>query len=218
MAAHSRCDGTISNTSGVTVNSSATLTGIGTIDPPTVSIASGAMFAPGAAGIPGTSMTIAGNFAFESGAYLRGAAQWDEFHLCDRHRHGVARRHRACQLLRPASCRSGSTRFSTSAGLDNTTFSGLIIGNQPSGFDTSLAYTTDDVPARHDRGARRRIGTERQSAKRQPVQSTPVFNNGGSLPTNFCELVQPERQRPARLLCRNSTVKTRPPPRRVRSS
>ncbi len=52
----------------MTVNSGGTLGGTGIVDPLTVTINSGATFAPGTAGVPGTSITIAGNLAFASGA------------------------------------------------------------------------------------------------------------------------------------------------------
>ena len=60
--------GSITGTSSVTVNSGGTLGGTGIVDPLTVTINSGATFAPGTAGVPGTSITIAGNLAFASGA------------------------------------------------------------------------------------------------------------------------------------------------------
>jgi autotransporter-associated beta strand protein len=61
-------DGAITNSSSVTVNAGGTLTGTGLVDPPnTVTVASGGTFAPGN-GTPGTSMTISGNLAFQSGA------------------------------------------------------------------------------------------------------------------------------------------------------
>jgi autotransporter-associated beta strand protein len=61
-------DGAITNSSGVTVNAGGTLTGTGLVDPPnTVTVASGGTLAPGN-GTPGTSMTISGNLAFQSGA------------------------------------------------------------------------------------------------------------------------------------------------------
>jgi autotransporter-associated beta strand protein len=59
-------DGTI--TSAVTVNSGGTFSGNGTVDPATVTINSGAVFAPGLPGQPGTFMTINGSLAFQSGA------------------------------------------------------------------------------------------------------------------------------------------------------
>ncbi|CAN7265125.1 autotransporter-associated beta strand repeat-containing protein [Mesorhizobium sp. LjRoot246] len=61
-------DGAITSSSSVTVNAGGTLTGTGLVDPPnTVTIASGGMLAPGN-GTPGTSMTISGDLAFQSGA------------------------------------------------------------------------------------------------------------------------------------------------------
>ena len=62
-------EGSLTGTSSVVVNSGATLAGGGTVDPVTVTINSGATFAPGTPGAPGTSMTIAGNLAFQSGAF-----------------------------------------------------------------------------------------------------------------------------------------------------
>jgi uncharacterized protein with beta-barrel porin domain len=52
----------------VTVNSGGTLSGDGTVDPPAVTINAGGTLAPGLPGVPGTSMTIAGNLALQSGA------------------------------------------------------------------------------------------------------------------------------------------------------
>ncbi|WP_136622747.1 autotransporter domain-containing protein, partial [Mesorhizobium sp. 10.2.3] len=61
-------DGAITSSSSVTVNAGGTLTGTGLVGPPnTVTIASGGMLAPGN-GTPGTSMTISGDLAFQSGA------------------------------------------------------------------------------------------------------------------------------------------------------
>ena len=61
-------NGTIGNSSSVAVNSGGTLAGGGTVDPVTVTINSGGTLAPGISGMPGTSLTIAGNLAFQSGA------------------------------------------------------------------------------------------------------------------------------------------------------
>jgi len=59
--------GSITGTSGVTVNSGGTLTGTGTVDPAMTTIMGGGTLAPGN-GTPGTSITIAGNLAFQAGA------------------------------------------------------------------------------------------------------------------------------------------------------
>jgi uncharacterized protein with beta-barrel porin domain len=60
-------EGTITGTSAVTVNSGGVLMGAGTIDPLAVTIASGGTFAPGN-GTPGSSTSIIGNLALQSGA------------------------------------------------------------------------------------------------------------------------------------------------------
>ncbi|WP_454620908.1 autotransporter domain-containing protein [Bradyrhizobium cenepequi] len=60
-------EGTITGTSQVTVNAGGVLTGAGTIDPLTVTLAGGSTFAPGN-GAPGTATTIIGNLALASGA------------------------------------------------------------------------------------------------------------------------------------------------------
>src|SRR5580700_8305516 len=59
-------DGSIAPSSLLTVNNGGTLIGTGTVG--NTQINSGAVFAPGAAGTPGTSMAVAGNLAFQSGA------------------------------------------------------------------------------------------------------------------------------------------------------
>jgi len=59
--------GSITGTSAVTVNSGGTLTGTGTVGPATTTIMGGGTLAPGN-GAAGTSITIAGNLAFQSGA------------------------------------------------------------------------------------------------------------------------------------------------------
>ncbi|MGY4160097.1 uncharacterized protein with beta-barrel porin domain [Bradyrhizobium sp. USDA 4461] len=60
-------DGTIANATSVNVNAGGTLSGTGVVGPVTTTIMSGGSFAPGN-GTPGTSMTIAGNLVFQSGA------------------------------------------------------------------------------------------------------------------------------------------------------
>ncbi|MEW6642646.1 MAG: autotransporter domain-containing protein [Pseudomonadota bacterium] len=60
-------EGTITGTSSVTVNAGGKLMGAGVIDPPFVTINSGGTFAPGN-GTPGSSTSIVGDLAFQSGA------------------------------------------------------------------------------------------------------------------------------------------------------
>jgi autotransporter-associated beta strand protein len=58
-------DGSIATSSLTSVNANASLTGIGTVG--NTQISAGGIFAPGS-GTPGSSMTVAGNLAFQSGA------------------------------------------------------------------------------------------------------------------------------------------------------
>ncbi len=60
-------EGIITATSAVMVNAGGVLTGTGIVDPLTTTIASGAALVPGN-GTPGTSLTIDGNLAFQTGA------------------------------------------------------------------------------------------------------------------------------------------------------
>ena len=58
-------NGDIASSSGITVNAGARLAGTGTVGATLIN--SGGMFGPGS-GTPGSSMTVAGNLAFQSGA------------------------------------------------------------------------------------------------------------------------------------------------------
>ena len=62
-------DGSISGTSGVTVNSGGMLSGTGTIDPPTVTINNGATLAPGNTANPFGALTITGTLLFNAGSF-----------------------------------------------------------------------------------------------------------------------------------------------------
>ena len=73
-------DGAITSSSNVKVNGGGKLTGFGTVDPNTITIAGGATFAPGAPGVAGTSMTVAGNLAFQSGALYVVLSQCNDSH------------------------------------------------------------------------------------------------------------------------------------------
>lgn len=61
-------NGVLAGTSHVQVNAGGALAGSGIIDPPAVAIASGGMLAPGRPGVSGSSMTIIGDLALQSGS------------------------------------------------------------------------------------------------------------------------------------------------------
>jgi autotransporter-associated beta strand protein len=126
--------------SAVTVNSGATLSGIGTVGATT--IMSGGTFAPGNS--PGT-MTVQGNLAFQSGAlYL---VQVNSTTASSTNASGSA----ALAGTVQAAFVSGSyatrtyTILSAAGGLGGTTFNTLTTSNLPAGFTASLSYTATDA-------------------------------------------------------------------------
>jgi len=122
-----------------TVNANAALTGSGIVG--NTQINPGGIFAPGS-GTPGSSMTVAGNLAFQSGAiYLvqLNSAAASFANVAD-----TAALAGTVRVVSP----TGSYRFNsndtilTSTGLNGTRFDGLAT---PVGIAGSLAYTTDAV-------------------------------------------------------------------------
>jgi autotransporter-associated beta strand protein len=176
--------GSINNSSGVTVNSGGTLTGTGTIDPPTVTIASGGTLTPGRAGAPGTSMTITGNLAFQSGALY--VVYLNPLTSTFANVTGTA----SLAGTVNANFASGMSVAKQYVILQSAniagSFSGLTTTNLPSGFAASLAYTSDDVLLKltAQLGA---LSTGGLNVNQQNVANAlnNSFNSGGALPPNF---------------------------------
>ena len=121
-----------------------TLAGSGSIDPTLVTIHSGATFAPGTPGVAGTSMTIVGNLAFQSGAlylvYLGANASSANVS-------GNASLAGTVEASFP-SAGTVSKRYTiltASGGLGGTAFSSLTNINLPSGASDSLSYDANHV-------------------------------------------------------------------------
>jgi autotransporter-associated beta strand protein/T5SS/PEP-CTERM-associated repeat protein len=136
-------DGTISGTSGVTVNSGGFLTGGGTIDPLVVTINSGATFMPGSPGVSGSSTTIVGNLALQSGAlYLiqLGAAGSTFANVT-----GTAMVNGTAQAVFLPNFLAQRSTILTAAGGVQGTFGGLVNTNLPSSVTDSLSYDTNHV-------------------------------------------------------------------------
>lgn len=128
----------------IAVNSGATLGGSGSLDPLTVTINNGATFAPGTPGVPGTSMTITGNLAFQPNAVY--AVQ-------------VNPATASFATVSGTASLAGSVQASFASGfyvtkqydilhagtLNNTTFTALGTTGLPGNFTASLAYTPTDV-------------------------------------------------------------------------
>ena len=177
--------GSILDSAGVTVNAGGTLTGPGIVDPPgTVTIMSSGALAPGTAGVPGTSMTIAGNLAFQSGAlyvvYLNGTTSTFANITGTPALAGTVE-----AMLLPGTS-VGHYTILESSGLNGTTFAGLMTPGTPN-FRGSLSYTPDDVLL--NLTAALGLGTP-LNENQQNVATTlnNVFNATGTLPANFLPL------------------------------
>lgn len=137
-------EGSITGTSSVTVNAGAALTGGGVIDPLLVSIAGGATFAPGN-GTPGTSTTIIGNLALQSGAlYL---IQLNPATAAFANVTGTATLGGAHvnAVFANGSYVSKQYTILTAGGGVSGTFASLVNTNLPGGFSTSLSYDGNDA-------------------------------------------------------------------------
>ena len=106
-------NGSIASSSLTTVNSGAALLGSGTVGSTVVN--TGGFLVPGPVGTPG-SMTLAGNLAFQSGAFyvVQVNPTTASTHQCERHR--LACRHCGGHLLRRAAISSRSYTILTAAG------------------------------------------------------------------------------------------------------
>jgi autotransporter-associated beta strand protein len=132
-------DGAITNSSGVTVNAGGTLAGSGLVDPPAATtINSGGALAPGN-GTPGTSMTISGNLAFQSGAQY-----WVQLNPATSSFANVTGMATLGGATVNALYANGSyvaKQYTIlTAGSVSGTFGSLVNTNLPSGFKTDLSY------------------------------------------------------------------------------
>jgi autotransporter-associated beta strand protein len=134
-------DGSIASSSSVNVASGAKLTGIGVVDPlpATTTIMSGGIFAPGTANAPGTSMTIGGNLALQSGAlyviYLNPSTS-SFAHVTSAATLGGAT---VSAMFANGSYVAKQYTILDAASV-NGAFSSVVNTNLPSGFRTSLSY------------------------------------------------------------------------------
>ena len=164
-----------------------TLAGTGTIDPLAVTIHSGGTFAPGPPGPPGTSMTITGNLAFQSGAiyqvYLNPTA------TTYANVSGTATLAGTVNAAFASGSYAGKQyTILQSSGISGT-FSAVSTTNLPAGFAVSLAYTGNDVLL--DLSARLGVNTPgglNQNQQNVANALNNYFNSGGTLPPGFTSL------------------------------
>ena len=176
-------DGAITSSSSVNVNAGSTLTGIGTVDPSTVTIGSGSNFVPGTAGVPGTSMTVAGNLAFQSGAlYLVYLNQTTSTFANVTGTAALASTVQA--TFSPGSVAAKQYTILQSAGLNGTAFAGVAA---PPNFTGTLSYSADDVFLKVS--AALGLGTALNQNQQSAASAiNAFFNGGGALPPGFINL------------------------------
>lgn len=139
-------EGTLASTSAVTVNAGGTLTGAGIVDPPlTITINAGGTLAPGN-GSPGSSMTIDGNLAMQSGATYR--VQLDPSTASFATVSGTASLGGAtvnAVFANGGYISKTYTILTAGGGISGTFAPGVVSTNLPFGFTTSLSYDANDA-------------------------------------------------------------------------
>jgi autotransporter-associated beta strand protein len=175
-------DGSIAPSSLLTVNNGGTLIGTGTVG--NTQINSGAVFAPGAAGTPGTSMTVAGNLAFQPGAIYQVSLNPSTTTFANVT--GIASLAGIVDaVIAPGNYVTKQYTILQSAGLGGTTFSG-VTSNLP-GLTGTLSYTPSNVQLSltANLGAGAALNTNEQSVA---TAINTYFNSGGALPPNFLQI------------------------------
>ena len=163
-----------------------TLAGAGTLDPLTLTIHSGGTFSPGTPGVPGTSMTVTGNLAFQSGAlyvvYLGSTATFANVS-------GTATLAGTVNAnFVSGAGLAGHYTILESSGLGGTTFPGLTFTALPADFSPSLSYSADDVFL--NVATMLTTGTPPLNKNQQNIATAidTYFNNGGALPSGFINM------------------------------
>jgi len=177
-------DGSIATSSLTTVNSGGTLTGTGTVG--NTQINSGGIFAPGAAGQPGTSMTIAGNLAFQSGAIYLVQLNPANATLANVTAGGTATLNGTVDATFANGHYIAKQYDILHANTIGGTFTALDTLNLPKGFAASLSYSGTDVFL--DLAAI--LGVSNSTVLNQNQQNVAnalngFFNNGGTLTPGF---------------------------------
>ena len=193
--------GSIAN-SAVSVGSGAFLTGTGTVGATTIN--AGGTFAPGS-GTPGSSMTIAGNLAFQAGALYLVQVNPSSASRANVTAGGSATLAGTVQ----AAFASGSyvartyTILSAAGGLGGTTFNTLATNNLPAGFTASLSYTASDVILNLTATlGQQQIGTGGLSINQRNVATCAqhLLQQRRRAPARLRERVRPDRRQPRQCL------------------
>ena len=173
-------DGSIASSVLTTVNAGGTLGGAGTVGSTTIN--GGGSFAPGTPGVPGTSMTVSGSLAFQSGALY--VVQLNPASSTIANVTGTATLTGGSvqAIFSPGAYTTRNYTILHSGTLGGTTFSG--VSGSPPNFTSSLSYTATDVILNLTAA----LGTGTGLNQNQQNVATAInnfFNNGGALPPNF---------------------------------
>jgi autotransporter-associated beta strand protein/probable HAF family extracellular repeat protein len=176
-------DGSIASSSLTSVNNGGALIGVGTVG--NTQINSGGIFAPGAAGVPGTSMTVQGNLAFQSGALYFVQINPATSTSANVVTGTATLAGDVVAYFAPGKYMMHDYTILQSTGLHGT-FDGLATVNLPADFIASLKYTGDDVmlnitanlPLAALNGNQRNVATALNN----------FFNSGGTFTPNFLNL------------------------------
>jgi autotransporter-associated beta strand protein len=187
-------DGSTASSSLLTVNTGGMLIGTGTVG--NTRINSGGVFAPGAAGTPGTSTTVSGTLAFQSGAtyqvYLNPSNSTSATVSGAASLAGTVN-----AVLAPGNYVTRQYTILQSAGLGGATFSG-VTSNLP-GLTGSLNYTPTSVllSMMANLGAGGGLDPNQQSVA---AAINNYFNSGRPLPPNFLQVFGPNSSADLRAL------------------
>jgi uncharacterized protein with beta-barrel porin domain len=173
-------NGDLSSASNLTVTSGL-LGGTGTVG--STQINSGGAFAPGTPGVPGTSMTVSGNLAFQSGAIYLVQVNPASSTMANVTQTATLAGN-VLAVFAPGSYVTNQYDILHSAGLNGTTFTALGTTNLPAGFIANLSYTPTDVFLNLT-AALGQIGALSGNQQNIAIGLNNFFNGGGTLPPNF---------------------------------
>jgi autotransporter-associated beta strand protein len=177
-------DGSIANSSNVTVNPGGTLSGIGTVDLATTTIMGRGTLAPGNAANPTGTLTITGNLVFQSGAlYL---VQVTPAQAASTNVSGTATLTGATVQANFASGNYVPKQYTilTAAGGMSGTFSGISNSSLPANATDSLSYSANAVFLNLAPGFTTFTGLN-QNQQNVANTLTNFFNATGGIPAQF---------------------------------
>jgi uncharacterized protein with beta-barrel porin domain len=177
-------DGSVATSILTTVNGGATLTGTGTVG--NAQINGGGTFAPGAMGVAGSSMTVQGNLAFQSGAMYLVQIDPANASIANVTAGGAATLNGTVDASFANGHYIAKQYDILHANTIGGTFTALDTLNLPKGFTASLSYSGTDVFL--DLAAI--LGVSNSTVLNQNQQNVAnalngFFNNGGTLTPGF---------------------------------